>query len=351
MEYTNSFEEPFDSRDNRPERAVAPKVLLCLDRSELSETLLSYAVMLTRALSGSLTLMHVVEPSYEAPSSSHDVFMWRLKHREAHQYMEQVLERTSGLEVPATLQIGEGRAAEQILGFIRQNLVDFVILASHGTHGLAEWSLSSTTAKIVGRAHSSFIIVPAALIAQHAKLKPSIQRILVPLDGSLASQACLPIAIRIARQQDAELILLHAIEPVGFYQLPGISDADRKVLDAAASILESVARKHFDQIAARLQNEGLRVTVEVRSGSNPTTLMSEIISSMDVDFIAMTAHGSSGSEEYPLARTSAHMVSHTPVPLLIVQDLEMEKVTRALRKRHNDRALLRSSKSAEDNTG
>ena len=173
---------------------------------------------------------------------------------------------------------------------------------------------------------------------------------MVPLDDSLASQACLPIAVRIARQQDAELILLHAIEPAGFNQLPGISDADRKVIDTAALILQSAARKHFDQIAARLQNEGLRVSVVVRSNSNPIALMSEIISSMNVDFIAMTAHGSSGSEEYPLSRTSAHMASHTPVPLLIVQDLEMEQITRALKKRRYDRAPLRCSKSAEDNT-
>ena len=120
--------------------------------------------MLTKSLSGSLTLMHVVESSGDTASSSHDVLMWKLKYREAHQYMEQILERITGLEVSANMQIEEGRAAEQILGFIRQNPIDFVILASHGTHGLAEWSLSSTAAKIVGCTHSSFVIVPASRI-------------------------------------------------------------------------------------------------------------------------------------------------------------------------------------------
>ena len=350
MGYTSYLEEHVVPWETRPEPDRSPRILLCLDRSELSETILCYAIMLTRALSGSLTLMHVVESPREAAFSSHDVLMWRLKHREALQYMDQVQERITRLEAPADVQIGEGRAAEQILGYMRQNPVDFTILASHGSHGLTEWSLSSTAAKIVGRTNSSFVIVPATPIYQHADLDLSIQRILVPLDDSLASQACLPIAIRIARQQDAEVILMHAIEPVSFKHLPVISDAERKIIDSAALIQKSAARNHFDQIAAHLRNEGLRVQVVVRPNSSPIALMFEIARAMQVDFIAMSAHGSSGSEDYPLSRTSAHMASHTPVPLLIVQGLEKERIQRALHKRRYDRIPLRCSKSVETNT-
>lgn len=323
-----------------------PRILLCLDRSELSETILAYAVMLTKAVAGKLTLIHVVETSCENNVNSHEVLLWELKHREARQYMEQVLRRIAGLDVPVDLEIGEGRAAEQILGFIRQNPVDFVILASHGTHGLTEWSLSSTAAKIIGRTHSSFVVVPSTPAYQQSDLEPVIRRILVPLDDSVASQTCLPVVIRIARQQGAELVLAHAIEPVGFSRLPGISRADHQVIDAASSILKSAARNHFDLIARRLRNEGLDVSVVIKSGMNPVGLMTDIIDSMHIDFIAMTAHGSSGSEDYPLGRMSAHMASHTPIPLLIVQDLETEQIARALKRRRYDRAPLRSSKSA-----
>jgi nucleotide-binding universal stress UspA family protein len=306
--------------------------------------------MLTRSIAGSLTLMHVVESSTETNSNSHDVLLHELRQHEAHEYMDKILGRITDLEIPADLKIEEGRAAEQILGFIRQNPVDFVILASHGTHGLAEWSLSSTAAKIIGRTHSSFIIVPATPMYQHAGLEPRIRRILVPLDDSLASLVCMPIAIRIARQQDAELVLAHAIESVHFTQHPRISHSDREILATAASILESTARSYFDQIAARLRHEGLKVSVVVQSSSNPVALISEIITDFNIDFIAMSAHGSSNSQEYPLARTSAHMASHTPVPLLVVQDLEKEQIARALKKRRYDRAPLRNSRSAMDET-
>jgi nucleotide-binding universal stress UspA family protein len=332
------------------ETARTPSILLCLDRSELSETILSYAVMLTRALAGSLTLMHVVDSSCHVDSHSHDVLMWELKRHEARQYMGQILERIGRLKISANLQIEEGKAAEQILSYLRQNPVEYIILASHGTHGLAEWGISSTAAKITGRTHSSFVVVPATAIHEHAELEPRIRRILVPLDDSLSSQASLPIAVRIARQQNAELILAHAIEPFSFNQFPGMSHADRKIINATTSILESAARNYFDQISQRLQNEGLKVSVVVRPSTDPIALITEIIASMNIDFIVMSAHGSSGSEDYPLARTSAHMASHTPVPLLIVQDLEKEQISRALKKRRFERAPLRCSKSTAEDT-
>jgi len=248
------------------------------------------------------------------------------------------------------IQIEEGRAAEQILGFIRQHPVDFVILASHGTHGLAEWTLSSTAAKIIGRTYSSFIIVPATPVYQHEEQESCVRRILVPLDDSLSSQAALPMAIRIARQQHAELILAHAIEPTSFQYHAGIPDADREIVNAASSILTSVARDYFRQVAARLQSEGIKVSVIVTPNSSPVELIYEIVASRNIDFIAMSAHGSSRSEQVPLARTSAHMASHTPIPLLIVQDLDREQISRALRKRRYDSAPIKCRKSMFNDT-
>lgn len=350
MEHHLANEDPSASFGNHIETARTPNILLCLDRSELSETILSYAVMLTRSLAGSLTLMHVIESSCDVNSNSHDLLMWELKQHEARQYMDQLMQRIGRFNISADMQIEQGKAAEQILGYIRQHPVDYVILASHGTHGLAEWSLSSTAAKIIGRTHSSFVVVPATPTYQHTELEPCIRRILIPLDDSLSSQASLPIAIRIARQQKAELILAHAIEPVSFNQFSGMPHADREIISAANSILESVARNYFEQIAMRLQNEGLKVSVIVRHSPNPIALINEIIAGMNIDFIVMSAHGSSRSEEYPLARTSAHMTSHTPVPLLIVQDLEKEQISKALKKRRFDRAPLRCSKSATNDT-
>jgi nucleotide-binding universal stress UspA family protein len=343
-------DDPLNPPGAPPASSGMPRVLVCLDRSELSESALSYAVMLARAAGGSLTLMNVVESSGDTTSESHDALVWEFKRHEARQYMGQLLERIRRLDVPVDIHIEEGRAAEQILGFIRQHPVDFLILASHGTHGLAEWSLSSTAAKIISRTHSSFIIVPATPVYQHAEQETCVRRILVPLDESPRSQAALPLAVRIAKQQHAELILAHAIEPASFHHYSGVSPSDREILDAASSVLESVAQNYFRQVAARLKGEGIKVSLIVTPSPSAVELIYEIVASRNIDFIAMSAHGSSGSEQFPFARTSTHLISHAPVPLLIVQDLDREQMSRCLRKRRYDSAPLKRGKSTVDDT-
>jgi len=343
-------DDPLNPPGARSASTGMSRVLVCLDRSELSESVLSYAVMLARAAGGSLTLMNVVESSGDITSESHDALVWEFKRHEARQYMGQMLERISRLDIPVDIQIEEGRAAEQILGFVRQHPVDFLILASHGTHGLAEWSLSSTAAKIISRTHSSFVIVPATPLYQHAEQESCVRRILVPLDESPRSLAALPLAVRIARQQHAELILAHAIEPASFHHYSGVPPADREILDAASSVLESVAQDYFRQVAARLKGEGIKVSVIVTPSPSAVELIYEVVASRNIDFVAMSAHGSSGSEQFPFARTSTHLISHAPVPLLIVQDLDREQMSRCLRKRRYDSAPLKRGKSTVDDT-
>ena len=343
-------EELPDPLGDDPASSDSARILVCLDRSELSETVLSYAVMLARATDGCLTLINVVEASGDISSESHDALLWELKRHEAREYMEQLLARVKRLNVPVDIQIEEGRAAEQILGFVRNHPVDFVILASHGTHGLAEWSLSSTATKIVSRTHSSFVVVPATPHYQHAVKESCIRRILVPLDDSPRSLAALPLAVRIARQQQAELILAHAVEPASFHHHSGVPHAHRELVDSALSVLETVARDYFQQVAERLKGEGIDVSVVVVPSRSAIELIYETLNSRNADFIVMSAHGASGSEHFPFSRTSAHLISHAPVPLLVVQDLDRKQMSRCLRMRRYDKAPIKRGKSTVDNT-
>ena len=326
------------------------RILVCLDRSELSETVLSYAVMLARATAGSLTLINVVEASGDITSESHDALVWELKRHEAREYMEQMLARVRRLDVTVDVQIEEGRAAEQILGYVRSQSIDYVILASHGSHGLAEWSLSSTATKIVNRTHSSFIIVPATPNYQHAVQESCVRHILVPLDDSPRSLAAIPLAVRIARQQQAELILAHAVECASFHHHAGVPHANRELVDSAMSVLESVAQSYFHQVAERLKGEGIDVSVVLTPSCSPIELIYETVTSRHIDLIIMSAHGASGGEHFPFARTSAHLISHAPVPLLVVQDLDRKQMSRCLQTRRYDRAPTRRGKSTVDDT-
>lgn len=333
---------------SKPDSLEGSCILVCLDRSALGETVLSYAVTLARATNGSLTLVNVVESPDNIASEGHDALVWELRRSEARQYMKQLVERIGRFGINVDLRIEEGRPAERLLATARQQNIEFVVLASHGSHGLGEWNLSSTTAKVVSRTHSSFFVVPATPGYQDTETR--IRRILVPLDGSMRASSALPLAERIAKQCDAEILLIHAIETTDLTSFSGISSSDRSLVNCAAKVVASAARNHFSQVAARIRADSIDASVIAMPASSPLDLIYDTIVNEDIDLIVVAAHGLSGNKQFPLGRTSEHLVSHAPVPLLVVQDLNRDQMSRCMRRRRFDTAPLKLGESTVNDT-
>ena len=92
--------------------------------------------------------------------------------------------------------------------------------------------------------------------------------------------------MRIARQKGAELVLAHAIEPASFHHYPGLAHADRETVDAASSVLKSVAQNYFRQVAARLKSEGIKVSIVVSPRPSAIEFIYEIVASRNIDLLA-----------------------------------------------------------------
>src|SRR5690349_1014267 len=75
-------------------------VLVCLDRSPLSEVCLPYAVCISKTFGSALTLLHVLEARHErsGPRSgphSTDALRWEISRREATDYLERLERQAS----------------------------------------------------------------------------------------------------------------------------------------------------------------------------------------------------------------------------------------------------------------
>ena len=124
-----------------------PTVLVPLDGSGLSATVLEPATRLARALSGELTLLSVVEP---VPSVLPDALVQEIPDpvrdiREARAYLEQTAAsiRESDTGMPVSLHVAYGEAAESIVGTARERHVHAIALATHGRGGLTRLLLGS----------------------------------------------------------------------------------------------------------------------------------------------------------------------------------------------------------------
>ena len=138
-------------------------VLVPLDGSPLAECALPWAVAVAQALGARMTLLRVLErPGIsEATSHHHDAVDWEMRRAEARSQLSRIDRDLKGRGLTSTVELLEGRPAEQIINFARALHVDLVVLSSHGEGGLTGWALSSTALMVVARTYASLLVVPA----------------------------------------------------------------------------------------------------------------------------------------------------------------------------------------------
>jgi nucleotide-binding universal stress UspA family protein len=147
-----------------------------------------------------------------------------------------------------------------------------------------------------------------------------LNKILVPVDFSDFSTKALDYALAFADQFDAQVILLHVVEPAVY---PESSMLVATALDDLNNDLTKVAQQKLNEL--KRERIGDRVSSEllVRLGR----AFSEIVaaaSELDVDLIILATHGYTGLKHVLLGSTAERVVRHAPCPVLTVRDPEHE---------------------------
>jgi nucleotide-binding universal stress UspA family protein len=140
--------------------------------------------------------------------------------------------------------------------------------------------------------------------------------ILVPLDGSKRAEAILPHVEGMARQSDAEVILLRVIESVplciGPEDTPVVVDhkALRRQTDQALSYLGTLQEEY--------RGKDIEARVSVYYGS----VVQAIIGAAEcecADLIAMASHGRGGASQVFNGSVAAGVLHRLNRPLLLVR--------------------------------
>jgi nucleotide-binding universal stress UspA family protein len=113
-----------------------------------------------------------------------------------------------------------------------------------------------------------------------------LDKILVPLDGSLFAEAALPKAVELIRDNDeATLILLRATEAL---TLPGVDPTDAQVT------VVREAKEYLETMAVRLRDDGVPgVRTPVWYGAAAPSIL-ESARRVNPDLTVMSTHGRSG---------------------------------------------------------
>lgn len=140
--------------------------------------------------------------------------------------------------------------------------------------------------------------------------------ILVPVDGSKLAERALSLAMPIAEQHGARLVLLHAHEPI----LPLIVGGGAPVRDAALDEKwRADSRTYVERLAKRIAKlTSVPVEGVFRDGKVVPTIAA-LVAQAQVDLIVMSTHGRGGFQRFWLGSVADAVVRHATVPVLLIR--------------------------------
>jgi nucleotide-binding universal stress UspA family protein len=295
------------------------RILVCVDQSPFSQACLQHGTAISKSLGAAITLLHVMEPAHER-SGLHttDVLDWEISRQEARAYLERLQkDATSASGRQVDIRLEQGHPAERIAAVARELDADLTILGSQGEHGVTAWNLGSTAQQVLAVAHGS-VLIARSPSAVSGEVSP--KRILVPLDGSLRAESVLPTVVRIASAHGAELLLVFVVnEPTA----SGVLSAPEDIAIARdlATRLEAGAKRYLGGLRDQLRREGASVRTLVLRNADERQSLFELSQRERSDLIVVSAHGSTCNPTLTCGSVTAHLLLHSLVPLLVLQDL------------------------------
>jgi nucleotide-binding universal stress UspA family protein len=190
------------------------KILVPVDFSEPSKKALTYGLTLARQFNSSLTIIHIVP---ESTALLHAV-PTQLLEIEKGQYAEAAAEIRNlvpseyapNLSVQTIVKIGN--IERELLGIVKDEAVDLVVMGTHGRRHLSRWFIGSVTEHMLRHVPVPVLTVSHVEAEKHAIGLVELNRILYATDLSESASIGLKYAIDLARGAGAKLIVMHVID-------------------------------------------------------------------------------------------------------------------------------------------
>jgi nucleotide-binding universal stress UspA family protein len=150
--------------------------------------------------------------------------------------------------------------------------------------------------------------------------------ILFPTDGSPLSEQAFPVALEIARAQQARMVMAQVVQYLGWLDIGPeaylAAGAYQEIVDA----MDADARRNLDQLSARAQAHGILVDTAVLHGS-PAPELVTYEEQMRPDLTVMATHGRTGLARFALGSVADTMLREGTAPVLLIRSFGTQAPT------------------------
>jgi len=296
------------------------RILVPLDGSKLSESVLPYARSIAKALKLSVELLHAVDPAvvsiFVNPDEGRplDIVESGMK-QQGLEYLDS-LAGSFPESVAVNCSAMIGKPAEAIVGRAAADPEIFIIMATHGRSEVERWLLGSVAHKVLLTTANPLLLVRPSEKLENTGVAP-LKEIVVPLDGSGLAEKILPHAEALARSMDLKIVLLRA------YELPAASyyESDMYMPDWGdlARVIRENAQEYLDELQQRLEAEGLRRVSTLLIQGDAARSIIDIAKETPENLVALCTHGRSGVGRLVLGSVADRVVRHSGGPVLVIR--------------------------------
>jgi len=289
--------------------------LVPLDGSRLAEVVLPTAYDLAAACDARITLLHIIE--HDAPATVHgEPHLDNVETADA--YLAAVAHREQRTGVPTTTHVHTNPAHDvaRAIGEHAEELgVDLIVLATHGRGGLRGLLFGRIAQQVLHHTATPVLLIRPV----EGEAAPTLRRgpIVVPLDGTPAAEAALPLAQALAAATGTHLHLVRVVPTVQTLTT-GRDPAATFTPIATAALLdleEPAARDYLAEVADR-GTGGIPTTTEVRRGEVAAELAAAVTDS-EAGLVVMATHGRAGISGHLAGSVATRLLSRLDRPLVL----------------------------------
>lgn len=285
-------------------------IVVATDFSEDARAALDWAVDVARDHGARIVLTHAAALAAAAPPDvvPADDRWYRALEESARQELDGWARTVRSQRISVETLLTYEPAAPSIVEVAERSRADLLVAGTRGLTGLKRLILGSVSKRVLRRATCPVVTVHAAS-ARHWPVRT----LLLPTDLSAAA-ACAATAAEcvLGDGPDRRVVVLHVFRlPIGWSAKPAL--ALRREMEQYVAEM----RAKLDAFAERFRQLGVAVEILVEEGV-PSQRISHYAERLNVDLIAMGAHGRSGVDRLILGSTAERVLPVASCPVLTV---------------------------------
>jgi nucleotide-binding universal stress UspA family protein len=147
--------------------------------------------------------------------------------------------------------------------------------------------------------------------------------ILFPTDGSSLSERAFPLALQVARAQNARLLIAQVVPYLGWLDIGPEAYLAAPAYQEVVNAMDADAQRNTEKLVVRAQLEGVPAETAVLHGS-PAAELVEYEEQRRPDLVVMASHGRTGLTRFALGSVADTILREATAPVLLARSFGQE---------------------------